>query len=133
MLLYEQRLYEVMCDLIPKTFASEDIPAMQHAADTWRLPFWDWAMKKPDWEPTNPDSPKNLGPNVRPNVPFILTQKNLEVKTKTGATSVPNPMWKFILPLNEQYPSYKTFEAYRIENVKQKRVSLPSVLVSRSV
>ena len=128
MLLYEQRLYEIMCQLIPKTFANSDISAMQQAADTWRLPFCDWAMKKPDWDPINPDSPQNLGPNVSPNVPFILTQKTVQIKTKTGAASVPNPMWKFVLPSNSQHPSFKTFAAYGITDGKQKRVLGPLVL-----
>ena len=117
MLLYEQRLYQVMCDLIPESFANSDRPAMQHAADTWRLPYWDWAMKKPEWDTDNPDSPKNSGPNatnVKLNVPFILTQKNVEVMTATGSTSVPNPMLKFVLPNNKKHPEYKTFGSYKI-------------------
>jgi tyrosinase len=123
MLLYEQRLYEIMRDLIPTTFASADHAAMFHAAETWRLPFWDWARKKPTWDASNPDSPKNdpgnpvnLGPGTGPNVPFILTQKTVEVKTKTEAASVPNPMWRFILPKTKQYPDGGNFKAYGISN-----------------
>lgn len=40
--LYEQRLYEIMLKLIPTTFALEDQPALIHAAETWRFPYWDW-------------------------------------------------------------------------------------------
>ena len=114
-LLYEQRLYETMLKLIPTTFADSDQKAMVFAAETWRLPFWDWAMKKPDWG-EDPDSPKNSGPNVGPNVPFILTQKKIEVKTKTGAALVDNPMWKFVLPDN------KIFGAHGIEDQDDKQV-----------
>ena len=97
MLLYEQRLYEIMRHFIPTRFAQEDQAAMIYAAKTWRLPFWDWAMKKPDWGP-DPDSPQNQGPTVGPNVPFIVTQKTVQVKTLTSSAFVPNPMLKFVLP-----------------------------------
>ena len=130
MLLYEQRLYEIMRELIPRTFTSDDQAAMFHAAETWRLPFWDWAMKKPAWDPTNPDSPKNRGPNVGPNVPFLLTQKTVEVKTRTGAATAPNPMYKYILPTNKQHPERKTFKAYGIGD-QQDQDGLKRVRVRR--
>lgn len=41
MMLYEQRIYEEMIALIPKTFDEEDHKAMYDAAKTWRLPYWD--------------------------------------------------------------------------------------------
>jgi hypothetical protein len=61
MLLFEQRLYEEMKKLIPTTFAAKYHDAMNEAADTWRLPFWDWAMKKPTWNPDNQDDPYHAG------------------------------------------------------------------------
>jgi tyrosinase len=101
MLLYEQRLYEEMRALIPSTFAAEDHNEMIKAADTWRLPFWDWAMKKPNWNPANPDDPVNKIPGSGPNVPFIVTQEKVPVRTKTGsAASVDNPMFHFAVPTN---------------------------------
>ena len=121
-LLYEQRLHEIMCSIIPNTFAEADHTAMFHAADTWRLPYWDWAIKKPDWDPDHPDSPKNLGPLIGPNVPFLLTQQEVEVKTLTGVAPVANPMWKY------EVPNLKTFGIYGITDVSDdkggfKRVS----------
>lgn len=99
MLLYEQRLYEEMRNLIPDTFAAEDQDDMIKAADTWRLPFWDWAMKKPNWNPANPDDPVNKIPGSGPNVPFIITQEKVPVRTKTGsAVPVDNPMFHFAVP-----------------------------------
>jgi tyrosinase len=84
-----------MLKLIPETFAEEDQNDMIHAAQTWRLPFWDWAMKKPDWhQPTNL---RRYGPNV----PYLLTVPKVQVKTKTGFAEVDNPMWKFTLPPND--------------------------------
>lgn len=101
MLLYEQRLYEEMRALIPGTFAAEDQNEMIKAADTWRLPFWDWAMKKPNWNPANPDDPVNKIPGSGPNVPFIITQEKVPVRTKTGgAAPVDNPMFHFAVPTN---------------------------------
>ncbi|KAL8832127.1 MAG: hypothetical protein Q9191_000449 [Dirinaria sp. TL-2023a] len=114
LLLYEQRLYEVMLDLIPGTFASSDQEAMFRAAKTWRLPYWDWAVKKPDWDPENPENPKNLEPKVGLNVPYLLTLQNVQVKTMSGYAIVPNPMWKFVLPLNQKSPEKATFGQYGI-------------------
>ena len=99
MLLYEQRLYEEMRNLIPDTFAAEDQDVMIKAADSWRLPFWDWAMKKPNWNPNNPEDPVNKVPGLGPNVPFIITQKKVPVRTKTGSgVLVDNPMFHFAVP-----------------------------------
>jgi len=99
MLLYEQRIYEEMRALIPTTFAAEDQNEMIQAADTWRLPFWDWAMKKPTWNPAKPDDPVNRIPGTGPNVPFIVTQQKVQVRTKTGtAAPVDNPMFHFAVP-----------------------------------
>lgn len=121
-LLYEQRLYEIMRHLIPTTFDQKDHDAMFRAAETWRLPYWDWAMKKPDWDQANPDSPKNLGPKVGPNVPFVITQKYVEVKTKTGTNSVPNPMLKYTLPGFKDHLDDKTFGDYGIIDGNEKPV-----------
>lgn len=96
-----------MLKLIPKTFATEEQAVMIRAAQTWRLPFWDWAMKKPDWhQPTNM---RRYGPNV----PFILTQPTVQVKTKTGVADVDNPMWKFTLNPED---STTVFGSYGISN-----------------
>lgn len=105
MALYEQRLYEIMLKLIPTTFALEDQPAMIKAAETWRFPFWDWAMRKPDWH--FPDDRRRDGPNV----PFIITVPTVEVMTKTGVATVDNPMWRFKLP---EDPTRKTFGEFGI-------------------
>ncbi len=105
--LYEQRLYETMLELIPKEFAKEDEGAMIHAAKTWGLPYWDWAVKRPDWNPTDPDDPKNREPLVDLNVPYILTQETVYVRGKMGTVDpMPNPMWEFMLPKGRTFGSY---------------------------
>ncbi|KAL2070465.1 hypothetical protein VTL71DRAFT_13491 [Oculimacula yallundae] len=103
MALYEQRLYEIMLKLIPTTFALEDQPAMIQAAETWRLPYWDWAMRKPDWH--NPNDRRRDGPNV----PFILTVETVEVMTKTGSAPVKNPMWRFKVPDDPRRETFGDF------------------------
>lgn len=90
--LYEQRIYEIMVKLIPTTFATQDHAALYKAADTWRLPFWDCAVKRPDW--TDKDNQSKFGPNV----PYLLTVDKVEVLTKIGTAQVENPMWRFQVP-----------------------------------
>lgn len=53
---------------------------MIHVAEIWRFLYWDWVIKKPDWDPENPENPKNFGRNVGSNVIFLLTQKFFQVK-----------------------------------------------------
>ncbi len=106
-----------MIGLIPTTFAAEDQAAMIQAAETWRLPFWDWAMKKPDWH--FPDDRTKDGPNV----PFIITVPTVDVKTKTGSATVDNPMWKFKVPDD---PVRKTFGDFGITRDQSLPVSYPT-------
>jgi tyrosinase len=116
-----------MYELIPKTFANSDHEAMFLAADTWRLPFWDWAVKKPDWDVNDPESLQNKEPLVGPNVPYIITQEFVKVKTSTGqSASVANPMWKFLLPVNVKHPEKRVFGQYGIGTHRGKPV-LPTL------
>jgi tyrosinase len=80
---------------------------LSRAADTWRLPFWDWAAKKPTWNVDKPDSPDNLKAGLRPNVPFVVTQKDIEVRVRGGtSTKVPNPMYQFALKEGQAFSQY---------------------------
>lgn len=77
MLLFEQRLWEIM--------TKEIVPAIQNtvvkeewmlAADTWRMPYWDWAAD--------------------PQVPSIVAQETICIIQPGGAEiPVPNPLYKF--------------------------------------
>jgi tyrosinase len=112
MLLFEQRLYEEMKKLIPTTFAAKYHDAMNEAADTWRLPFWDWAMKKPTWNPDNQDDPANKTPGTGPNVPFVITQVNVPVLTSIGdATLVKNPLFNYALKEGSSFGDYGVTDA----------------------
>lgn len=117
MILFEQRLQEEMLLLIPSTFPEEIHAEMIKAAETWRLPYWDWAMKKPNWNPENQDDPVNRIPGSGPNVPFLITQKMVEVRTQTGSTSVQNPWYQFSVAEG------RTFGTYGVEHEERPWVS----------
>ncbi|EPE28797.1 Di-copper centre-containing [Glarea lozoyensis ATCC 20868] len=109
--LYEQRIYEIMVKLIPKTFATQDHAGLYKAADSWRLPFWDCAVKRPDW--TDPQNQAKFGPNV----PYLLTVDTVEVLTKIGTAKVENPMWRFKVP--QMNPGKTTFGDYGVTAVEE--------------
>ena len=69
--------------------------------------------EKPDWDAENPQNPKNVGPGVGPNVPFIVTQEDVEIMTPAGVVTIPNPMWKYTLKTG-------TFGNYGIKNKKDR-------------
>jgi tyrosinase len=77
---------------IPEEFDVSQRDELRRAADAWRLPYWDWAIPKPDWR--DPTNKSKFGPNV----PKIITMKNVVVRTRTGTAEVANPMWQFVLP-----------------------------------
>lgn len=100
MLLFEQRMHEEMCDIVKSQFSADsDLEKeMQHAADTWRLPFWDWARRRPNYRGSLQDTDINLEgllPKDGPNIPYLLTLDEVEVRTATGAVKVKNPMVAF--------------------------------------
>jgi tyrosinase len=78
-------------EIIPNQFDQSLSQELHSAADTWRLPYWDWAMQKPDW--------KNKANGRRgPNVPQVITLPKVPVRGRTGGmVIVDNPMWKFAL------------------------------------
>ncbi|KAI0855533.1 tyrosinase [Xylaria cubensis] len=86
MLLYEQRLYEIMVnEIIPEYPAYKD--KNLEAARTWRLPFWDWA--------------KN------PRIPEMCRYKTIEI-TFGGQPKfkIANPLYQFRMPNDEKMKAY---------------------------
>jgi tyrosinase len=84
--LYEQRLYEIMLEIIATIPEDQQAP-WKLAASQWRLPYWDWAAVQPYIN--------NYG------VPELLTlQKVNIVLPKSNLQKVPfdNPLWKFTNP-----------------------------------
>ena len=71
-------------EVIPQ-FHPEDQKELKDAADQWRFPFWDWASKKPQ--------PGGAPPNY--DIPLIIRDEYVEVRTPEGHGNVKNPFWAF--------------------------------------
>ena len=74
-------------------------------------------MKKPDWTDKplwDQISPEDLKLG-QPNVPYVTTLSEIEVMTKTGSiTKLPNPLWKFRVPLNAEKGESTVYEDYGV-------------------
>jgi tyrosinase len=95
-----------MTEIIPKVPATVR-EAWKSAADTLRLPFWDWASKKvrPD-NSTQPPTTKLIY-----DVPLIAKYPEIDVvdyqKADAGITvKIENPMYKYTIPGTAQMGSY---------------------------
>ena len=78
--------------IIPQ-FPSGERQVWQEAADTWRLPFWDWA--------------------ANPKVPNLAISDEVTVTAPPGVTvRMPNPLYKFQMPNDQRMGSegVKTIE-----------------------
>ncbi|KAI1113782.1 Di-copper centre-containing protein [Nemania sp. NC0429] len=99
MLLYEQVMYEVMIkEVIPKLPESYR-DAWTGAANTWRLPYWDWAQKKI----------RKGKPNPIYDVPLITKDVKVQVvnlTTPATTTYIDNPMYKFTMPNGKAMGTY---------------------------
>ncbi|RYP56444.1 hypothetical protein DL770_010828 [Monosporascus sp. CRB-9-2] len=93
MLLFEQVLYEVMTsEVIPKLPLDKQQEWLD-AAQTFRLPYWDWAEKK-----------KRGGSDIY-DVPVITKDPRIEVVNLNDGTTpvfIDNPMYKFKMPNDER-------------------------------
>lgn len=83
----QQRLHEVMIREIIPTFPESDRADLIEAANAFRLPFWDWACKKP-------------GENGEYNydVPKLVRLHEVEVRVPGGTSKIKNPFWQFSMP-----------------------------------
>lgn len=110
LMLYEQQLYREMIALIPNTFDESQHAEYRQAADSWRLPYWDWAMKKPTWAPSLPLEQQYQQPHKGPNVPFAITLENVEVRAGKGSitpsVTVRNPLFQFALAEGTAFGGY---------------------------
>ncbi|KAK2785870.1 hypothetical protein FQN52_009208 [Onygenales sp. PD_12] len=86
LLLLEQSLYESMInDIIPK-FPKGRQTELRQAADTWRLPFWDWA--------------------VNHRVPTLAKYPTTTIPTPDGKRErVDNPLYQFKMSTNAPFSS----------------------------
>ncbi|KAJ5784932.1 uncharacterized protein N7503_010144 [Penicillium pulvis] len=85
--LYEQRIYEIMNNEIVPNFAEEGRSDWQKAAQTWRLPFWDWG--------------------ITTSVPDLCKYPTTLVPTADGKSeeTITNPLFQFRMPTNQPMSS----------------------------
>lgn len=83
----QQRMYEVMIDDIIPAFPQSEREELKKAADQWRFPYWDWAVKKKqdDGSPPNYDVPK------------MVKLEEVEVRTPEGSEKIRNPFHQFVM------------------------------------
>ncbi|KZT39467.1 Di-copper centre-containing protein [Sistotremastrum suecicum HHB10207 ss-3] len=89
-LLVEQRLYEIMIQVVIPYFPPEEQGDLIEQAKAWRLPYWDWAAKKNNSQ--NPQEPVNY------NVPWIVRLETIPVLTPAGVWPITNPLYTFRTP-----------------------------------
>jgi len=91
MLLFEQVIYEYMKDYASSTFSGAERATMLTAADQWRLPYWDWASKKPI------DYKHRDGP-VDYNLPRAFLDRGVDIQGPKGPDKVDNALYQFTMP-----------------------------------
>ncbi|KAK4691376.1 hypothetical protein P7C71_g5612, partial [Lecanoromycetidae sp. Uapishka_2] len=71
-------------------FQIAERPDLYEAARTWRLPYWDWAMKKP-----LPENPSKMDYNV----PLVVLTKEVRIRQPTilGYGPYPNAFYQFTM------------------------------------
>ncbi|KAB8229895.1 uncharacterized protein BDW43DRAFT_302840 [Aspergillus alliaceus] len=77
-LLFEQRLYEIMVNEIIPKYPEENQSLLRTAADTWRMPYWDWSTK--------------------PQIPSLATQPELQISVLDELETISNPLYQFRMP-----------------------------------
>jgi len=92
MLLFEQVIYEYMRDLAETKYSGDERKAMLFAAANWRLPYWDWAEKKPiDY--------KDRSKGVDYNLPLAFLDRDINIEGVAQQQGVPsNPLYQFTMP-----------------------------------
>jgi len=80
-----------MKDYARNNFSGQDLEQLLQAADQWRLPYWDWAAKKPD--PTDSTIPWNY------NLPQAFLTDTVKIRLPSGDVSgFPNALFRFRMP-----------------------------------
>ncbi|KAI1645927.1 Di-copper centre-containing protein [Daldinia loculata] len=89
-LLFEQVIFELMKEVVNE-YPEVDRPDLLQAARTWRLPYWDWALKKP----INGDLNKRDY-----TVPLAVLSEEVEIRQPTvqGRGLYRNALYQFTMP-----------------------------------
>lgn len=74
-----------------KKFAADEVDDLLAAAKSWRFPYWDWALKKPD--------PKQGG-KYDYTIPLVVQQEKVSIRlpSGTGFGEVENAFYQFTMP-----------------------------------
>jgi hypothetical protein len=81
-----------MVDEIIPSYPEKYRAPLRAAADTWRLPYWDWA--------------------VNPKVPWLAAEPELQVSLLGKLETLQNPLYQF------RMPDGKPMEAHGVGDVK---------------
>ncbi|MCJ1463962.1 hypothetical protein MMC07_002572 [Pseudocyphellaria aurata] len=87
-LLLEQRLYEIMLDIIGKDVPHDHQAKWKTEASHWRFPYWDWAAKSKVHQDFT--------------LPLLVTSQYVDILTLPDMLikTVKNPLWQFDNPAN---------------------------------
>ncbi|KAH6990001.1 common central domain of tyrosinase-domain-containing protein [Ilyonectria destructans] len=121
MLLWEQVIYHLMKDEAKKYDVSNQ-PDLLKAAEFWRFPYWDWALKKPD--PTNPKSKDKSTYDY--NVPVFLGLKEVEIRLPTpqGFGTCRNAFYQFEMS-NDIAMGDESLGEFKITKHKEDGITYP--------
>ena len=78
--LFEQQMYDIVQE-IASEFKGINGSAYRTAAETFRIPYWDWAAPAPE------------GQHVMP--PSISSAAKVQVGTANGTQTIPNPLYQY--------------------------------------
>lgn len=85
-------MYEIIIDEVIPKFPEHEQIDLKYAAEQWRLPYWDWAMKQPiyDTDPVWYDY----------DVPQLTRLEAVKTRVPGGLKWVKNPLYAFRMPKN---------------------------------
>lgn len=84
----------MLAEIIPK-FPRYQQTYLIHAAERWRLPYWDWAST-PSKKPIYDSSPAVSDYDV----PRLIRLEYIQIKSPEGSKWVKNPLYVFKMPKN---------------------------------
>ncbi|KAF8453281.1 hypothetical protein BDZ91DRAFT_749645 [Kalaharituber pfeilii] len=106
-LLFEQRIYEIMQEIVQE-YPENERARYKAAADTWRLPYWDWAELKH----RDPAKPPIY------DIPLLVQPATIEVHGPCGPVKLdPNPLAKFTVPGGK---AFGDLGRYKVNGFKDK-------------
>jgi tyrosinase len=89
--LYEQLLWN-NTQTIAKQYPSSNRATYQAAADSFRIPYWDWASSA--------------------TIPSALTSSSLTINTPTGSRTITNPLFRYVFRPTVGPPDFPSSEGY---------------------